>query len=84
VALAVAAVFLVLIFLDSYEKIGIQKSKELKSPFTLMANTIKHLKSLNQLLLIPLTMYTGFQQGYIGADFTKSFITCTQGIENVS
>jgi len=42
-----------------------------KSPINLLINTIKHLKHKNQLLIIPLTMYSGFEQAYIGADFTK-------------
>lgn len=37
----------------------------------MLVNTIKHLKNKNQLLIIPLTMYSGFEQAYIGADFTK-------------
>ena len=70
--------------MDSYEKIGINnEDKETKSPLNLLLNTLNHMKNRNQLLIIPLTLYSGFEQAYLGADFTKSFISCIKGIENV-
>ena len=74
IALAVAAACLILFFLDNYKQIGISnEDKELRSPINLLINTIKHIKNKNQLLIIPLTLYSGFEQAYIGADFTKVF-----------
>ena len=72
VSLAILAVIGLTIFLDSYKKIGIvNQLKEKKSPLNLLINTIKHLKHKKQILIIPLTLYSGFEQAYISADFTK-------------
>ncbi|XP_059470338.1 UNC93-like protein [Neocloeon triangulifer] len=53
------------------------------SGFRLLLATGKHLKDKRQLLLIPLTVFSGLEQGYIGADFTQSFVTCAYGVQNV-
>jgi hypothetical protein len=74
VGLALTAVCLIFFLLDNYDKIGLndnQQRKENKSPINLLVNTLKHIKNKNQLLIIPLTLYSGFEQAYIGADFTK-------------
>ena len=38
---------------------------------TLLISTAKHTRDINQLLLIPLTIWSGLQQSYLGAQFTK-------------
>jgi hypothetical protein len=59
-------------FIDSYKKIGLNVSKEAnQSPINLLINTIRHIKNKNQLLIIPLTLFSGFEQAYLGADFTR-------------
>ncbi|KAM8952974.1 protein unc-93 homolog A-like [Pelodytes ibericus] len=45
--------------------------------------TIKHLQDRRQCLLIPLTIYSGIEQGFILSDYTKSYVTCSLGIEFV-
>ena len=40
------------------------------SGFELLIATFRHLKNPFQILLIPLTMWSGFEQGFFGADFT--------------
>lgn len=40
----------------------------------LVVSTVKHLKNVNQLLLIPLTMWSGLEQSFLGAQFTKVFL----------
>jgi len=37
----------------------------------LLISTIKHMKDINQLLLIPLTIWSGLEQSFLGAQFTK-------------
>ena len=72
IGLAFSAVLLLSFFLDTYETLKMERKEDIKkSPINLLINTIKHLKHKNQLLIIPLTMYSGFEQAYIGADFTK-------------
>ena len=43
-------------------------SKEIKD---LLLSTARHLRHTKQLLLIPLTMYSGFEQGFYSAEFSK-------------
>jgi hypothetical protein len=38
---------------------------------TLLISTVKHMRHLNQLLLIPLTIWSGLEQSFLGAQFTK-------------
>lgn len=45
--------------------------------------TLKQLRHLNQLLLIPLTMYTGFEQAAFSAEWSRSFVTCGFGMWKV-
>ena len=37
----------------------------------LLVATLKHLKNVPQVLLIPLTMYSGFEQGFFNAEWSK-------------
>ncbi len=43
----------------------------LRDSVKLLISTIKHMKSRNQLLLIPLTIWSGLEQSFLGAQFTK-------------
>ncbi|XP_071482234.1 protein unc-93 homolog A-like [Diadema antillarum] len=52
----------------------------------LRSNVCDHLTSTTHLmkspflsLLIPIMIYNGAEQAFIGADFTKAFVSCTQG-----
>ncbi|XP_063297848.1 protein unc-93 homolog A-like [Pelobates fuscus] len=45
--------------------------------------TLKHLQDKRQCLLIPLTIYSGIEQGFILSDYTKSYVTCSLGIKFV-
>ncbi|KAM3932697.1 protein unc-93 homolog A-like [Leptodactylus fuscus] len=50
------------------------------SPFL---ETIKHFHDKRQCLLIPLTVYSGIVQGFILSDYTKSYVTCSLGLQYV-
>ncbi|CAN0290121.1 unnamed protein product [Lampetra fluviatilis] len=43
--------------------------------------TMRQMKDHRQLLLIPLTMYSGLEQAFLASDFTKSMVTCALGLE---
>jgi len=64
------------IFVDNIQL----RKKETRSPFELVIATITHIKDKKQLLLIPITMYSGFEQAWITGDYTKSYITCPLGV----
>lgn len=43
----------------------------LRHSVKLLVSTVKHLRNVNQLLLIPLTIWSGLEQSFLGAQFTK-------------
>lgn len=53
------------------------------SGFNLLAITLKLLKERDQLLMLPIIIFLGFEQAFIGADFTASYVTCAWGVENI-
>ncbi|CAL1289354.1 unnamed protein product [Larinioides sclopetarius] len=75
VILAVIGVILVLILLDP-----LQTEKEpVKFNFNVLLATFRNCKKLEQISLIPISLYIGMIQGFYTADFTKSFIGCAWG-----
>jgi hypothetical protein len=53
------------------------------SGFKLLAITLKLLKERNQLLIIPITMFLGVDQAFVGADYTAVSVprrTCTLAV----
>ncbi|XP_066450655.1 protein unc-93 homolog A-like [Eleutherodactylus coqui] len=74
----VGAVLLIIIFLDQ-----IQEDREEKdvNSGSILFLAIKQLHDKRQCLLIPLTMFSGFEQGFIASDFTKSYVTCILGLK---
>ena len=55
------------------------KAKSSKTGLELVKATFRHMaKSENQKLLIPLTIWSGLEQGFFGADFTavKDLMKC--------
>ncbi|XP_012939457.2 protein unc-93 homolog A [Aplysia californica] len=81
---AIVAAIIVSLFLDKIllDKETTEDERRL-SP-RLLISTFKHLfSSPTQMLLIPLTIYSGVEQAFIGGDYTKSYISCSLGIWNV-
>uniref|UniRef100_F7F0N8 Protein unc-93 homolog A n=1 Tax=Monodelphis domestica TaxID=13616 RepID=F7F0N8_MONDO len=81
----ILAVLLVAIFLEQIPKDLLENSEEKKNA-SFASNflaTFRHLKDKRQCLLIPLTMYSGFEQGFLSGDYTKSYVTCALGIRYV-
>lgn len=87
VSLVICSILLIISSLNSYlinnddekEKDHNQK----KEKCDLLISTIHHLKDKYQLLIIPLTLWLGFSLAFIGADFTKSFVACSLGVDQV-
>ncbi|CAF5219291.1 unnamed protein product, partial [Rotaria magnacalcarata] len=42
----------------------------------LLVSTVKHLRHINQLLLIPITVWSGLEQSFLWTQFSKGFISC--------
>ena len=72
-ACSLAAALIIAIFVDPLSRFGeeerSEKSEKL-SGMQLLVATFRHLKNKNQILVIPLTIWSGIEQGFFGADFT--------------
>ncbi|XP_078503025.1 protein unc-93 homolog A-like [Lissotriton helveticus] len=80
----VLAVLIVATFLDQIDlKEGQEKEEEDLTMSTYFLATFRHMKDKRQLLLIPLTMLSGFQQGFLSGDYTLYYVTCALGIQFV-
>jgi MFS family permease len=53
------------------------------TPIQLLSATAYQLKKPYQQLLIPITIWIGMEQAFIGADFTQAFVSCALGIPSV-
>ncbi|KAM9316719.1 protein unc-93 homolog A-like [Gastrophryne carolinensis] len=81
----ILAVVFISIFLDN---INVKDDpdncdKKEESFWTKILATFTQLKDKRQILLIPLTMWSGFEQGFLSGDYTKSYVTCALGIHFV-
>ncbi|XP_018010585.1 UNC93-like protein [Hyalella azteca] len=54
-----------------------------KSGLQLLVATFNHMRHPFQLLIIPLTIWSGVEQGYIGADYTAAYVSCGLGVHMV-
>ena len=57
----------------TFPRFGEDERKEGKEKLTgtqLLVATFRHMKKKNQILIIPLTFWSGVEQGFFGADFT--------------
>ncbi|XP_077342662.1 protein unc-93 homolog A-like [Lithobates pipiens] len=79
-ACGVLAVLLIIIFLD---EIQAEKAQEEDNTCSTLLAAFKHLRDKRQCLLIPLTMFSGFEQGFVASDFTKAYVTCILGLKYV-
>ncbi|XP_015917448.1 protein unc-93 homolog A [Parasteatoda tepidariorum] len=73
----VLAALIMGLFLDSYDK---KKADDTESLESRILATLKHMKKTKQLLLVPLTVFSGLEQGFILGDFTKAYVACAWGI----
>uniref|UniRef100_A0A8C5PRE9 Protein unc-93 homolog A n=1 Tax=Leptobrachium leishanense TaxID=445787 RepID=A0A8C5PRE9_9ANUR len=81
----VLAVIIIAAFLDQIELKEEQNNEvDMKTyVWRALLATFKQLKDIRQCLLIPLTIFVGFQQGFLSSDYTKAYVTCTIGIHFV-
>merc|ERR1711971_1372010 len=85
-ACSITAAILIALFVDPLHKFGItdeKKDKEKLTGLQLLVATFRHMVRKEQLLIIPLTFWSGIEQGFFGADFTAGFVTCTYGVHTV-
>lgn len=83
IGLGVMSILLIKLFLREYERhTQLKESDTKQGRFDLLISTITQMKERNQVLIIPITLWMGFSLGYMGADFTKSFVACSRGSPN--
>ncbi|XP_053315961.1 protein unc-93 homolog A-like [Spea bombifrons] len=82
-ACGVLAVLLIILFLDQNHGDKEKNTDNGTSFCSTLLSALKHLRDKRQCLLIPLTMFSGFEQGFIASDFTKSYVTCILGLKYV-
>ncbi|KAM4025289.1 protein unc-93 homolog A-like [Anomaloglossus baeobatrachus] len=78
----VLAILLIIVLLEQID-LKEEKNEVEASPWKTLLGTIHQLKDIRQCLLVPLTMFSGFQQGFLSSDYTKAYVTCTLGIHFV-
>ncbi|KAJ3635471.1 hypothetical protein MTP99_008377 [Tenebrio molitor] len=81
-----AAVFLIAVSVDPLSRYGEKQRRNSgveMTPIQLLSATAYQLKKPYQQLLIPITIWIGMEQAFIGADFTQAFVSCALGIPSV-
>ncbi|XP_018318775.1 UNC93-like protein isoform X2 [Agrilus planipennis] len=87
IACIVCAVVIIATFVDPLTRYGEKQRRgsgqtELTG-IQLLSATAYQLKKPYQQLLIPITIWIGMEQAFIGADFTQAYISCALGISSV-
>ncbi|XP_069575186.1 protein unc-93 homolog A [Brachyistius frenatus] len=84
IGVGVLAIIVVAVFLDNIDREQTSRFRGNREPFcqTFLA-TFRLLKDWRLLTLIPLTMYSGFEQSFLSGEYTKNYVTCALGIHYV-
>ncbi|XP_061668334.1 protein unc-93 homolog A isoform X1 [Syngnathoides biaculeatus] len=84
IGVGVLAMLIVAVFLDDIDRERTSRFRGNREPFchTFLA-TFRLLKDWRLLTLIPLTMYSGFEQSFLSGEYTKNYVTCALGIHYV-
>jgi len=86
-ACILGAVIIIALLLDPLSRYGEKRkgsesAKEL-SGVALLSATMNQCKKGNQQLLVPITVWIGMEQAFIGADFTQAYVSCAMGIHSI-
>ncbi|XP_060771782.1 protein unc-93 homolog A [Neoarius graeffei] len=86
IGVGVLAMALVAIFLDNIdgnEAKEFRKTKGNQAFCSTFLATFRLLRDKRLIMLIPLTMYSGFEQSFLAGEYTKNYVTCALGIHYV-
>ncbi|CAF1312934.1 unnamed protein product [Rotaria sordida] len=77
VCIGICSILTLIILLDqrritSRDEISVM----LRNSVKLLISTIKHMRHINQLLLIPMTIWAGLELTFLFAQFTQAFVSC--------
>ncbi|CAF1376089.1 unnamed protein product [Adineta ricciae] len=78
VCLCISSIFLLIFLLDqrrtaSRDKVPVM----IRSSVKLLVSTLKHMRHIDQILLIPMSIWCGLELTYVFTIFTKAFVSCT-------
>jgi len=85
-ALSFGAALILAILVDPLTRFGENERREQneqQTGFKLLIATFRHMLKKKQILIIPITFWSGIEQGFFGADFTAGFVTCAYGVHIV-
>lgn len=85
-ACSICAALVIALFVDPLTRFGEDERRSDKSHLSglqLLFATFRQMRTKKQLLIIPLTIWSGIEQGFFGADFTAGFVTCAYGVHIV-
>ncbi|XP_047502686.1 LOW QUALITY PROTEIN: UNC93-like protein [Penaeus chinensis] len=78
----VLSALIVLIFVDPLESFDKGQRLEVSNK-QLIVNTFNHARHPYQLLIIPLTIWSGVEQEFLSADYTAAYVSCGLGVHMV-
>ncbi|XP_042887689.1 UNC93-like protein [Penaeus japonicus] len=78
-----SSIYLVFALLSSFEKKNSESPESNESTTKLLANTFNHIRHPYQVFIIPITIWSGLEQGFLGADFTAAYVSCGLGVHMV-
>ncbi|XP_072164197.1 protein unc-93 homolog A-like [Diadema setosum] len=80
IGIGLLAVAILTFLLDRLPRMSNQDNGALRSHMCdHLTSTVRLMRSPYLLLLIPIIIFSGAEQAFISADFTQSFVSCTQG-----
>ncbi|OXA46753.1 UNC93-like protein [Folsomia candida] len=85
-ACSLAAVVVIVLLLDPLIRYGERERQGAASTLTgksLFIATFRHMRKPYQIMLIPITIWSGMEQGFFGAEFTTGWVDCAWGIEKI-
>ncbi|KAK7081147.1 Ion channel regulatory protein UNC-93 [Halocaridina rubra] len=77
---------IIAVFVDPLTRYGEEErqgSSTGKSGWDLLVATFNHMRHPYQILIIPLTVWSGVEQAFIQADYTAAFVSCGLGVHMV-
>lgn len=83
---ALFASVIILVFVDPLNKFGkidTNTTNEARTGMQLLLATFNHMRHPYQLLIFPLTIWSGVEQTFLQADFTAAYVSCGIGIHMV-
>lgn len=83
---ALLASLIIFLFVDpltKFENIDTKTSNEERTGLQLLLATFNHMRHPYQLLIFPLTIWSGVEQAFLSADFTAAYVSCGLGVHMV-